>query len=95
MLFMVVESFKDHDVKAIYRRLKERGRSLPDGLIYVGSWVEASCGRCFQLMETNDVTLFQRWVAEWQDLLSLEIIPVVPGKDAADAIYPLLDTSAR
>jgi hypothetical protein len=86
MLFMVVEDFRNRDRKAIYRRFRERGRMMPDGLSYVGSWVAADMGRCFQLMEADDVTLFQRWVAEWYDLGECEIVPVASGKDTADAL---------
>lgn len=86
MLFMVIETFRDHDGKAIYRRLRERGRSMPDGLKFVSSFVTADLGRCFQLMEADDVTLLQRWVAEWQELIMFEIVPVVAGKDTAEAL---------
>lgn len=91
MLFMVIEKFKDQDLKAIYRRLRERGRSLPLGLKFVNSWVEASGARCFQLMEANDVVLFQEWIAAWSDLASFEVIPVVEGKETAQMINALLD----
>jgi hypothetical protein len=86
MLFMVIETFREHDGKAIYGRLRDRGRSMPEGLKYVSSFVTADLGRCFQLMETNDITLLQRWVAEWQDLMAFEIVPVVAGKDTAAAL---------
>jgi hypothetical protein len=86
MLFMVVEDFRRQDRKAIYRRARERGRMLPEGLSFIGSWVTADMSRCFQLMETDDVTLFQRWVAEWCDLGEFEIVPVVAGKETAEAL---------
>ena len=41
----------------------DHARLAPDGLTYVESWVEASLDRCFQLMECDDVTLLQQWVA--------------------------------
>jgi hypothetical protein len=63
MMFMVVERFKDRDAKAVYRRFRERGRMAPEGLAYVGRWVEANFDRCFQLMECDDPRLPQRWVA--------------------------------
>ena len=50
------------------------------------SFVTADLGRCFQLMEADDITLLQRWVAEWQDLMTFEIVPVVAGKDTAAAL---------
>ena len=40
MLFMVIERFRNNDVAPIYQRLRESGRSLPDGLEYVDSWIE-------------------------------------------------------
>ena len=86
MLFMVIESYRDQDAKAVYRRFRDKGRMMPDGLTFVGSWVSADLGRCFQLMEASDVTLLQRWVAEWSDLAAFEIVPVVAGKDAGEAL---------
>ena len=90
MLFMVIETFRNHDGTAIYRRLRDRGRQMPDGLSFVGSWVQADMGRCFQLMECDDVTLLQRWVVQWSDLMDFEIVPVVAGKDTASALAALL-----
>jgi Domain of unknown function (DUF3303) len=86
MLFMVVEDFRGRDRKSIYRRARDKGRIMPEGLRFVGSWVTADMGRCFQLMETEDIGLFQRWVAEWCDLTEFEIVPVIPGKDTAAAL---------
>lgn len=88
MLFMVIERFKD--AKAVYRRVREKGRILPEGLKYVGSWVEANCNRCFQLMECDDASLFQKWVIQWGDLVDFEIIPVVESKQTAKEIEPSL-----
>ena len=90
MLFMVIERFKNRDALAVYRRSRDRGRLLPEGLKYVGSWVEANFDRCFQLMECDDASLFQQWVAQWQDLVEFEIAPVVPSKETLDGISSLL-----
>ena len=86
MLFMVIEEFRNQDAKSVYRRFQSKGRMMPDGLTFVNSWVAADLGRCFQLMECDDVTLLQKWIAEWSDLVAFEIVPVVPGKDAAAAL---------
>lgn len=86
MLFMVVEDFRGRDRKAIYRRFRDKGRLMPEGLGFVGSWVAADMSRCFQLMEAEDVTLFQRWAAEWCDLAEFEIVPVTASKDTAAAL---------
>ena len=90
MLFMVIEKFRDRDAKAIYRRFRDQGRMAPDGLKYVGSWIEANFDRCFQLMECDDPRLLQTWVAFWSDLIEFEIVPVVPSAETRAAIEPLL-----
>ncbi len=40
MLFMVIERFENNDMLPIYKRVRDNGRMLPDGLRYVDSWVE-------------------------------------------------------
>jgi hypothetical protein len=90
MLFMVVERFKGRDAKAVYRRFRDHGRGAPEGLTYVGSWIEANFDRCFQLMECDDPRLLQAWVAFWSDLIEFEIVPVVPSAETRAAIEPLL-----
>ena len=61
---------------------------MPDGISFIGSWVTADLGRCFQVMECDDVTLLQRWAAEWSDLIEFEIVPVVQGNDTGAALSP-------
>ena len=90
MLFMVIERFRDRNAKAVYRRLREQGRGAPEGLSYVGSWIEANFDRCFQLMECDDARLLQQWVAFWGDLIEFEIVPVVPSADTRTSLDPLL-----
>jgi hypothetical protein len=88
MLFMVIERFKD--VKAVYRRVREKNRLLPERLRYIASWVEANYDRCFQLMECDDASLFQKWMIQWQDLVDFEIVPVVESKETSKVIEPYL-----
>jgi hypothetical protein len=47
MLFMVIEKFRHQDGKAVYRKQRDTGRGLPDGLKFVASYVSADLGRCF------------------------------------------------
>ncbi len=86
MLFMVIEHFKNRDAQAVYRRVQERGRMLPDGLKYVGSWVEVTFDRCFQLMECDDAGLFQKWILSCNDLMEFDIVPVVPSKETMENV---------
>ncbi len=90
MLFMVIERFRNRDAKAVYRRFRDQGRGVPEGLRYVGSWIEANFDRCFQLIECDDARLLQQWVAVWSDLIDFEIVPVVPSAETHATIEPLL-----
>ena len=87
---MVIERFKNRDALAVYRRFREQGRMMPDGLRYVESWIESNFDRCFQLMECDEPRLFQQWILQWRDLMEFEIIPVVPSKDVLEVITPML-----
>jgi Protein of unknown function (DUF3303) len=84
--YMVIEIYR-RGPGPVYARAAERGRLLPPGLEYVGSWVEArSLDRCFQLMETDAPELFDRWIAEWIDLVDFEIVPVLDSAEAAGRV---------
>ena len=94
MLFMVIERFAESDMLPVYRRLRDAGRGLPEGLRYVDSWVESGCARCFQLMETDDLRLLQQWVLHWRGTgVTFEIVPVLPASETRDIVAPLLDAT--
>ena len=90
MLFMAIERCRDRDAKAVYRRVRDEGRMLPEGLTDVGSWIEASFDRCFQLVEREDARLRQAWALAWQGLIAFEVVPVVPSQEVQELIAPLL-----
>ena len=87
---MVIEHFRDRNGTAVYRRFREKGRMMPRGLDYVDSWVDETYDRCFQLMETDAPELFDEWIANWNDLVDFEIVPVVTSKEASEGIEPKL-----
>jgi len=93
MLFMVIESFDDQDMIPVYERLESAGRSLPEGLTYVDSWIESTFGRCFQLMECEDAALLQTWILQWRGTgTRFEIVPVVPSKRTREVVAPYLQS---
>ena len=89
-LYMLVEHFKNKDAVPVYRRFRDRGRMVPEGLIYVSSWVDQKLECCYQLMETGDRVLLDEWMANWSDLIDFEVHPVVTSKEAVEKIAPLL-----
>jgi hypothetical protein len=90
LLYMIVEHFKDQDPIPVYRRFRDRGRLLPEGVQYLSSWIDERLERCFQLMETEDRKLLDKWIANWGDIVEFEVYPVLSSKEAFDKISPLL-----
>ncbi len=80
--YMVIETFLPSCKAKIYERSMPRGGMLPDGLIYINSWLEKDGSRCFQLMEANDPSLFAVWIEKWKDLTAFEVVEIgeKPGK---------------
>jgi len=88
---MVIERFRDDDMLPVYQRLQDAGRGLPDGLRYVSSWVEPNFSRCFQLMECDDLRLFQQWALHWRGTgATFEIVPVVESAQTREVVAPFL-----
>ena len=88
-LFMVVEHFRNGEAAPVYRRFKEHGRMVPDGLTYVSSWVDENLATCYQLMETADRALLDEWTRNWRDLVEFEIHPVISSQEAAQRVASL------
>ena len=89
MLYMIVERFKEGAAPEIYRRLRDDGRMMPEALEYVSSWIDLEFKTCYQLMRTDDETLFSQWTDKWNDLIEFEIVPVRTSAEAVEMIsYP-------
>ena len=91
---MVIERFEPDKLAAIGRRFEQNGRTLPQGVTYHASWIDAEGLRCFQLMEAAAPELLNEWVGHWSDLVAFEIVPVVTsgefwvGRPTAALISP-------
>ena len=90
MLFMIVEHFRPGQAPAIYRRFRDRGRMMPEGVKYVSSWIDLDLRTCYQVMEAKQETDLKGWTAKWEDLMDFEIIPVQTSAEASERIAPQL-----
>ncbi len=59
-----------------YRVYNEKGRQFPEGLYYLNSWVNKEKNICFQLMESNEESLFYEWFKKWETYVDFELIPL-------------------
>ena len=74
--YMLIETSLLSRKDDVYERFIRCGRMLPDGLIYIYSWLEKDGARCFQLMATDDYRLFKEWIAHWSDTTHFEIVEI-------------------
>ena len=74
--YMVVERFRPGCMGLAYERFHARGRLLPQGLVYIDSWLDREAEVCFQLMEAADPALFESWFALWDDLVAFDLHPL-------------------
>ncbi|WP_339071857.1 DUF3303 domain-containing protein [Methylovirgula sp. 4M-Z18] len=89
---MIIETFDNDDMLPVYRRARDHGRGLPEGVTYINSWIEPSFRRCFQLMDCNDARLLQQWVLHWRGTgAHFEIVPVVESAETRRIVEPFLD----
>jgi uncharacterized protein DUF3303 len=90
MLYMIIENFRGGDAVPVYRRFRDQGRLAPAGLSYVSSWVTDDFRRCYQVMECDQRSLLDEWIAQWADLVEFEVLPVMTSAEAAATIAPRL-----
>ncbi|HVX24949.1 MAG TPA: DUF3303 family protein [Parafilimonas sp.] len=83
---MVIEKYKQGKVEEVYKRFEQKGRLMPEGLKYINSWISEDVSTCYQLMETDDIEIFQRWISNWNDLVDFEIIPVITSRQAKEKV---------
>jgi len=80
--YLVIERFTK-GAAPVYRRFGERGRLAPEGVIYVGSWVDTTLTRCWQVMQADDRARLDAWMANWSDLVDFEVHEVLASAEAA------------
>lgn len=86
--YLVIESFGPGNLRKVYERVQAGGRSIPEGLTYLNSWVSTDGLTCYQLMLAPSVESFQPWFDHWADLVTFEVVPVMSSADAQKHFGP-------
>jgi Protein of unknown function (DUF3303) len=87
MQYMVIERYRDGKIKEIYQRFAENGRMMPDGVAFIGSWINDLVTVCYQVMEAERFELLQEWMDQWKDLVDFEVIPVLTSAEAKLKVF--------
>ena len=89
MMYMLIGHFRRGAAPAA-AALPARPLSETAGLTLIGSWVEASLGRSFHVVDCENLAAVQQWAARWRHRVRLELVPIVPAQEAVTALEPLL-----
>ena len=87
MQFMIIERFIPGKVKDMYQRFSEKGRMMPEGVTFVGSWINESVTICYQVMEAESREQLQIWIDNWKDYVDFEVIPVISSAEAKAKVF--------
>jgi hypothetical protein len=79
MIFMIVEQFRDK--KLLHDRFQSQGRMLPENVVYQASWIDPATDRCYQVMEAPDREALTPWIKSWNDIVDIQVIPVLTSQD--------------
>ncbi len=81
MLFMVSYEFHPDDRNVVQERFRTTGGLPGEGAKMIGRWHAIGGHRGFVLAETSDGIALGKWLQEWTDLLTFDVVPV--NDDAA------------
>ena len=83
MLYMTILTWDPDKRDAVVERVKKLGLQH-EGMKVIGTWVDASGGRCFQLCDVSrdiDPMLSLKANLAWNDLVRIEDVPVIDATE--------------
>ena len=86
MQFMVTWKLAPAHQRDAARRFLDTGAPPPEGMRILGRWHAPGSAAGFTLCETDDLGLVAANLAEWGDLLELNVTPVLEDEAAGAAI---------
>lgn len=84
---MIIERFLPGKVKELYQRFDEKGRMLPEGVVYINSWISEDLSTCYQVMESSSEEELLEWISHWNDMADFEVIPVISSGEARAKVF--------
>jgi len=82
MTYLIIEHFHSGKIKDMYERFDKKGRMMPEGVVYINSWIDEEVTTCYQIMESESEDKLKEWIRNWDDLVDFEIIPVITSAQA-------------
>lgn len=86
MKYMATWRIAPEHYRAALERFRATGAPVPEGVTLLGRWHAPGSQSGFALCETDDPVGVARHIAEWGDVLAVEITPVIEDGEAAAAL---------
>jgi len=83
---MIIERFHPGKAKEIYQELGKTGRKIPEGVLYINSWVDEDLTTCYQVMESESDEKMQEWVNMNKGPVDYEVIKVITSAQAKEKV---------
>ena len=77
MHFVSIYSFDSEKRDQVVARFKETGGAPPAGVKVLGRWHDVGGCRGVTIYEADDPIAMSTWGYRWNDLMKIEVIPVV------------------
>jgi hypothetical protein len=88
MKFITSFVVQPENFEAVRKRFLETGGRPPEGVKMLGRWIGMN-GRGVTISESSDAKALYAWVAQWSDLMALEVTPCVEDADAGAVLQAL------
>lgn len=86
MQFMITYEFAPGHRNTAQDRFRKTGGGPGEGVTMLGRWHGIGGHRGFVLAETSDGVALGKWMQDWTDLLTFEIVPVNDDEDVMKVI---------
>lgn len=87
MTYLIIEKFYPEKLKALYQRFDEKGRMLPEGVVYISSWIDEPVETCYQIMESESWEKLEEWMENWKGYADFTVIPVITSARAKEKVF--------
>ena len=85
MVFISMGTWEPEKREEVQNRAQQ-GITVVEGVKLIGAWSDISGGRSFGLFETDDPKLLMAQNQRWNDIMDIEIVPVVQLEEALKVI---------
>ena len=88
MKFIVHWTQSQSTYRSAIERFLKNGAAPPPGVTLLGRWFGMN-GSGFAIAETDDAKALFGYIAEWSDVLTLEVTPLVEDAEAGEVLAAL------